>query len=44
MEITWTYNWLETIGFLVLIVFGGLLLVRGLLILWIAGKFKGWWR
>ena len=43
MEITWTYNWLETVGFLFLIVFGGIFIIRYLGILWFLGKFKGWW-
>lgn len=42
MEVTWTYNWLETIGFLFLIFFGGILIVRGILLVWLNGKFKGW--
>lgn len=43
MEITWTYNWLETIGFLFFILFCGTFVVRALALLWVNGKFKGWW-
>lgn len=43
MEITWTYNWLETIGFLFLIFYGGMVAFRGLTFLWLMGKFKNWW-
>jgi len=41
MEITWTWNWLETVGFVVLTVFGGFYLLRLLLQLWLYLKFKG---
>lgn len=43
MEITWTYNWLETVGFLFLLFFGGKLLLKGIALLWLTVKFKGWW-
>jgi len=42
MEIIWTYNWLETLGFLFLIFYGGMVTFRGLTLLWLMGKFKGW--
>jgi len=41
MEITWTWNWLETVGFVVLLLFGGFYLLRFLLQLWLYLKFKG---
>lgn len=42
MEITWTYNWLETIGFLLLTVFGGICVFYAVALLWLNGNFKGW--
>lgn len=41
MEITWTYNFLETIGFLILFFFVATLVVRGILLLYFWLKFKG---
>lgn len=43
MEITWTYNWLETLGFLFLIFYGGFIVFRLVALFWLTGKFKGWW-
>ena len=41
MEITWTWNWLEAVGFTVLFLFGGFYLFKLLLQLWLYLKFKG---
>jgi len=41
MEITWTYNFLETVGFLILFFFAAILILRGLALLWLWLKFKG---
>ena len=41
MEIIWTYNFLETVGFLILFFFAAILVVRGILILYLWLKFKG---
>lgn len=41
MEITWTYNFLEAVGFLILFFFASILVVRGILILYLWLKFKG---
>lgn len=42
MEITWTYNFLESVGFIILLSIGLVIIVRVILILWLWLKFKGW--
>lgn len=40
MEITWTYNWLETIGFLLLFFLAIFLVAKGVLIAWLWLTFR----
>jgi hypothetical protein len=41
MEITWTYNFLESIAFIGLVIAGIIAVVRGLAILWLWLNFRG---
>lgn len=43
MEIKWTWNFLETVGAVLLFMVILYVLVKILGTLWITGKFKGWW-
>jgi hypothetical protein len=43
MEIIWKYNFLETVGVVCLVIVALRILIPKLAMIFLNGKFKGWW-